>query len=129
MANYCKTIFGEALQTEPLDKYPVSTLLQHGSQITFCDKLDKGLFCFPVGLSRAMESNCISMSINGKVQISSLASFLSLLDMTLKGSCIRSYHQPTSFRLLPDVCVCVVWRGVHVFVFPRQIEDIFNNLK
>lgn len=25
MANYCKTIFGEALLTEPLDKYPVST--------------------------------------------------------------------------------------------------------
>lgn len=24
MANYCKTIFGDALQTEPLDKYPVS---------------------------------------------------------------------------------------------------------
>lgn len=24
MANYCKTIFGDALLTEPLDKYPVS---------------------------------------------------------------------------------------------------------
>lgn len=24
MANYCKTIFGGALLTEPLDKYPVS---------------------------------------------------------------------------------------------------------
>lgn len=32
MANYCKTIFGDALLTEPLDKYPVSTLLQHSSQ-------------------------------------------------------------------------------------------------
>lgn len=31
MANYCKTIFGDALLTEPLDKYPVSTLLQHSS--------------------------------------------------------------------------------------------------
>lgn len=27
MANYCKTIFGDALLTEPLDKYPVSPLL------------------------------------------------------------------------------------------------------
>lgn len=28
MANYCKTIFGEALLTEPLDKYPVSASLR-----------------------------------------------------------------------------------------------------
>lgn len=34
MAAYCKTIFGEALLTEPLDKYPVSTPLL-GSQNSF----------------------------------------------------------------------------------------------
>lgn len=27
MADYCKTIFGDALLTDPLDKYPVSALL------------------------------------------------------------------------------------------------------
>lgn len=27
MANYCKTIFGDALLTEPLEKYPVSSPL------------------------------------------------------------------------------------------------------
>lgn len=26
MANYCKTIFGDALLTEPLEKYPVSNV-------------------------------------------------------------------------------------------------------
>lgn len=31
MANYCKTIFGNALLTEPLDKYPVSAPVQHHS--------------------------------------------------------------------------------------------------
>lgn len=39
MANYCKTIFGEALLTEPLDKYPVSTPLWPNSQNTVGDKL------------------------------------------------------------------------------------------
>lgn len=34
MANYCKTIFGEALLTEALDKYPVSSLLQQSLQKT-----------------------------------------------------------------------------------------------
>ena len=28
MANYCKTIFGDALLTDPLDKYPVSPTTQ-----------------------------------------------------------------------------------------------------
>lgn len=41
MANYCKTIFGDALQTEPLDKYPVSALLlQHTAAVTITE-LDK----------------------------------------------------------------------------------------
>lgn len=76
---------------------------------SLCDILDQGLSCFPVRLRRALESNHISMmSINGKVQVLCF-SFLSLLDMTHKSTGTNSYHQPASFCLLTDACVCVCW--------------------
>lgn len=64
MANYCKTIFGAALLTEPLDKYPVSASLL-GSQSSFFY-----LFFLSVRFSRILDPDHISRkSVEGKVVV------------------------------------------------------------
>lgn len=110
MANYCKTIFGEALLTEPLDKYPVSTSLL-GWQ--------NSVFCFLCEAQQSSGSNHVSRkSVKGKVLC--WAGVLSL-HTTLKPIHIICKHV---FTYSSQVCVCVF-----MCVLPEQTEGVFNYLK
>ena len=122
MANYCKTIFGEALLTELLDKYPVSTSLL-GSQ--------NSLFCFLWEAQQSSGANHISRkSVRGKIlcwaAVLSLHTTLKPIHIICKHAFTYSSQVCAWLYVCGWVCVCSANRGIVTTLNKTSTSVVFR---